>query len=284
MPSSGVDPGRRTRDIRQGPAAPEEQTTTTTTTPPRDVLHSTVGLSFWGGIDPLTGIVIDSTHPLHGSCVSGKILCVPSGRGSCTGSQVMLELILGNIAPYAILLRDADAILCAGAIIAEEFFGDDDEQRRRRRGGSGEENGGVPIIAALGVEDYAKLEGRTMLEVVRIENDDDDGVVRIRGVGLEIFSRDLLRLKSTLHDDDDDEDDDDDDDDDDEDDDDDSSYSTSTAEEIALRTIGRVASISGATRLVPVTRGHVDAVTYVGDGGLRFARRLVELGGRVRVR
>jgi predicted aconitase with swiveling domain len=50
------------------------------------VLSSTVGLSFWGGVDPETGIIIDHHHPLRGSSVVGKILVMPGGRGSCTGS------------------------------------------------------------------------------------------------------------------------------------------------------------------------------------------------------
>jgi predicted aconitase with swiveling domain len=29
-----------------------------------EILHTDVGLSFWGGVDPLDGTVIDHTHPL----------------------------------------------------------------------------------------------------------------------------------------------------------------------------------------------------------------------------
>ena len=239
----------------------------------RRVLHSNVGISFWGGIDPLTGIVIDPSHPLFGECVSGNILCVPSGRGSCTGSQVMLELILGGAAPYAILLRDPDAILAAGAMVAEEFFGDAIPP------------GSVPAIAAIGASDFARIGVRKTLSIDRINNDDGEGGggvagawLRIRGgVGedggedggdgdddLEILARDLLRLEGTLLDG-------------------WPSPPSSPAEGAARRIIGRVASVRGATDLVAVSSAHVDAVTYIGPGGLRFARRLVELGGRVRV-
>ena len=31
-----------------------------------EVLHADVGLSFWGGVDPESGIVIDEHHPLRG--------------------------------------------------------------------------------------------------------------------------------------------------------------------------------------------------------------------------
>ena len=75
------------------------------------VISSDVSLSFWGGIDEETGIVIDTTHPLHGVDISGSILCLPSGRGSCTASQVLLELILNEKAPKALVLRDRDGLV-----------------------------------------------------------------------------------------------------------------------------------------------------------------------------
>jgi predicted aconitase with swiveling domain len=89
-----------------------------------ELLCTDVGLSFWGGVDPLSGAVIDHTHPLHGGpSVAGKMLAVPNGRGSCTGSQVVLELLLNGMAPRALLLRQPDAILALGVIVAEELFG-----------------------------------------------------------------------------------------------------------------------------------------------------------------
>ena len=88
------------------------------------VLASDVGLSFWGGIDEKTGIVIDHSHPLYGQSVAGSILCLPSGRGSCTASQVMLELILNNKAPKALILRDRDGLVSVGALVARAIFPD----------------------------------------------------------------------------------------------------------------------------------------------------------------
>ena len=87
-----------------------------------EVMMTTVGLSFWGGIDPLTGIVVDVGHPWHGQNVANKIMCLPSGRGSSTASQVLLELIRNDKAPAAMILRDADAMACIGALIAASVF------------------------------------------------------------------------------------------------------------------------------------------------------------------
>ena len=86
------------------------------------LIRTNIGLSFWGGVDPNTSNVIDRTHPLYGRTLKDTILALPNGRGSCTGSQVILELILNGIAPKAILLRQSDSILALGALVAEEIF------------------------------------------------------------------------------------------------------------------------------------------------------------------
>ena len=69
-----------------------------------ELLVSPVGLSFWGGVDPVTGNVIDQHHPLYGQNLCGKILAIPSGRGSCSGSGAILEALLNNVAPLALSL------------------------------------------------------------------------------------------------------------------------------------------------------------------------------------
>ena len=39
-----------------------------------EALYSNEGLSFWGGVDPITGIIIDQMHPLCGQSVVDKVL------------------------------------------------------------------------------------------------------------------------------------------------------------------------------------------------------------------
>lgn len=80
-------------------------------------------LSFWGGVDPATGAVIDVHHPLHGICLTGSILMMPSSRGSCTGSGVLLDLALTGRAPAALVFSEAEDVLTLGALIAAEMFG-----------------------------------------------------------------------------------------------------------------------------------------------------------------
>ncbi len=80
-------------------------------------------LSFWGGVDPATGRVIDVHHPLHGRTITGGILMMPSSRGSCTGSGVLLDLALTGRAPAALIFSEAEDVLTLGALIAAEMFG-----------------------------------------------------------------------------------------------------------------------------------------------------------------
>ncbi|WP_136684445.1 cis-3-hydroxy-L-proline dehydratase [Falsirhodobacter xinxiangensis] len=86
------------------------------------VIASAEGLSFWGGVDPATGVVIDAHHPLHGRCITGAVLMMPTSRGSCTGSGVLLDLALTGRAPAALIFREAEDILTLGALIAGRMF------------------------------------------------------------------------------------------------------------------------------------------------------------------
>ena len=87
-----------------------------------EILVCSEGLSFWGGVDPETGAIIDIYHPCHQKIISGKILMMPSSRGSCSGSGVLLELSFKNIAPAAIIFCEAEEILSLGALVSNCIF------------------------------------------------------------------------------------------------------------------------------------------------------------------
>mmetsp|Transcript_34410 Transcript_34410/g.101155 ORF Transcript_34410/g.101155 Transcript_34410/m.101155 type:complete len:651 (+) Transcript_34410:204-2156(+) len=233
------------------------------------LLYSDVGLSFWGGIDPATSIIIDHTHPLRGQAVADTILAIPSGRGSCTGSQVLLELILNGIAPRAIITRDVDPILCVGAIIAEEVFG-------------AEVSHNIPTIMSVGRERFDQLTNNSYAMIAKDattklpegsllvgsnENEfsgismrnDDNSVVKGNGVDFSLLQ--LSEEERAILD----------------------GRSGTAAEQIAMRTICRIASITDAPKLIPVTQAHIDGCTYIGPGGLRFVERLVKMGGKVNI-
>ncbi|MCW3783149.1 cis-3-hydroxy-L-proline dehydratase [Defluviimonas salinarum] len=80
------------------------------------------GLSFWGGVDPVTGRVIDAHHPACGTALAGRIVMMPTSRGSCSGSGVLLELALSGHAPGALIFREAEDILTLGALIAARMY------------------------------------------------------------------------------------------------------------------------------------------------------------------
>jgi hypothetical protein len=80
------------------------------------------GLSFWGGVDAASGVVIDAQHPLCGQSLAGCIVAMPTSRGSCTGSGVLLELVLNGHAPAALVFREAEDVLTLGALIAAHLF------------------------------------------------------------------------------------------------------------------------------------------------------------------
>lgn len=80
-------------------------------------------LSFWGGLDPVTGALIDTHHPQLGAHLAGRVLVMPSGRGSSSSSYVLAEAIRAGTAPVAIILREPDGIIALGAIVARELYG-----------------------------------------------------------------------------------------------------------------------------------------------------------------
>ncbi len=86
------------------------------------VLHLEEPISFWGGLDPTTGTIIDQAHPQVGESVIGRILLMPSGRGSSSGSSVLTEVLRAGIGPAGIVMQQADEILVIGALVAEELY------------------------------------------------------------------------------------------------------------------------------------------------------------------
>jgi uncharacterized protein len=80
-------------------------------------------LSFWGGVDPATGDIVDVHHPQCDANVAGRVLIMPSGRGSSSSSSVLAECIRAGTAPVAIVLGESDPILALGAIVARELYG-----------------------------------------------------------------------------------------------------------------------------------------------------------------
>ena len=213
-----------------------------------DILHATTGLSVWGGIDPATGIVIDHHHPLAGKCVTGRILAIPGGRGSCTGSAVLLELILNGRAPAAIVVCEAEEVISLGALVGALVF-----QKK------------MPVLR-IGPADFARLAAYPRAQIAedwlypagdgpRATMAAPSSAQRAKAPTLQLERRDEEMLAGRF----------------------------GKACEVAMRLLVAMAELQGAERLTDVAQVHIDGCIYTGPAGLRFAQMLVEMGGRVRV-
>lgn len=113
-------------------------------------------LSFWGGYDWKTGEITDRRHPLSGEIAKGKILVIPSARGSSTTTAVLLEAIRAGTAPAAILTTAADFFFALASVVATEMYN-------------------KPIsLVALSESDFEKLQTGDEIEV------SDDGKILVQ--------------------------------------------------------------------------------------------------------
>jgi predicted aconitase with swiveling domain len=92
---------------------------------PLDPLTLDEPLSFWGGLDPHSGLIIDHNHPQRGQSIAGRVLQMPHGRGSSSSPTVLAEALrLGN-GPSAIVLAEPDPMINLGALVAKLLYGVD---------------------------------------------------------------------------------------------------------------------------------------------------------------
>ena len=228
------------------------------------LLYTDVGLSFWGGVDEVTSTVIDVHHPLHGQRVEGRVLAIPNGRGSCTGSQVVLELVLNGCAPAAIVMAQPDHIVALGVVIADELFGRSipvvslGEEGFAALGRHAAADSKSPRVEVVGrtvrfVEEDAENEAGAMGTAARFHSARD--LLAAACDGVEMCAEDAAMLRGERGD----------------------------APRVAMRIVLRAAAMQDARRLLTIEQVHIDGCTYIGPGGLRFAESLVEMGGRVAV-
>jgi predicted aconitase with swiveling domain len=78
-------------------------------------------ISFWGGVDPVSGRISDPRHPNHQAELKGRVLVLPGMIGSSSSSYILLELMAKRLAPAALVVAEPDAILGLGVVIAREM-------------------------------------------------------------------------------------------------------------------------------------------------------------------
>ena len=84
-----------------------------------EALTTTQPISFYGGVDPNTGVVIEKGHELQGQSVKGKVLVFPTGKGSTVGSYTLYRMKRNGTAPAGIVNKESETVIAVGAIISE---------------------------------------------------------------------------------------------------------------------------------------------------------------------
>lgn len=213
------------------------------------VLFSDTALSFWGGVQPTSGEVIDRHHPLSGQIITGKVLAIPNGRGSCTGSSVLMEVILNGNGPAALVLEQADEILALGAIVAELVFGR-----------------ALPVVS-VGTQSFAGLrdaawadvgaDGRVILSAGARAPAAEAAAPAPAGTrpSVQLTEQDESILAG----------------------------GQGKARQVAMQIILRMARLQGADELIDIVQAHIDGCIYTGSASLRFAQQLRDWGAQVKV-
>jgi predicted aconitase with swiveling domain len=121
-----------------------------------EVVLSMEPLSFWGGYDPDTGEITDRRHPLSGRIAAGKVLAVPSTRGSSTSTAVLLEAQHKGNAPLAMITNGIDTFLALASIVADVMF-----------------HNPIPVFT-LSEREFSQLKDGMLIEL------DEDGSMRVK--------------------------------------------------------------------------------------------------------
>lgn len=84
-----------------------------------EALVSEKPISFYGGVDPETGVVTDQDSDIDGQTISGKILVFPYGKGSTVAPYTIYQLAKNGKAPLAMINKDIETIVAVGCIISD---------------------------------------------------------------------------------------------------------------------------------------------------------------------
>ncbi len=74
-------------------------------------------ISGWGGVNAMTGTVIENRHELKGVSFAGKILVFPGAKGSSGWSGVFHMTRLAGTAPLAMLFNVMTTKAALGAVV-----------------------------------------------------------------------------------------------------------------------------------------------------------------------
>jgi predicted aconitase with swiveling domain len=83
-----------------------------------EALVSRDPVSFYGGVDPKTGVVTEPGHSVCGQRITGKVFVFPRGKGSTVGSYVIYRMRKLGTAPSAIINVETESIIATGCVMA----------------------------------------------------------------------------------------------------------------------------------------------------------------------
>jgi len=110
-------------------------------------------VSFYGGVDPETGVVTEPGHALEGRSISGKVFVFPTGKGSTVGSYVIYRMKKLGTAPAALVNVETESIIATGCVIS-----------------------GIPLVDKLDTDPVKTLKDGMFLRIRA-----DEGVVEVAG-------------------------------------------------------------------------------------------------------
>ena len=84
-----------------------------------DALVTSQPISFYGGVDPNTGEVIEKGHELQGKSIEDRVLVFPTGKGSTVGSYTLYRMKKNGVEPAGIINSECETVVAVGAIISE---------------------------------------------------------------------------------------------------------------------------------------------------------------------
>jgi predicted aconitase with swiveling domain len=83
-----------------------------------EALVTSERIAFNLGVDERTGVVVERGHALEGQSIAGKVLVFTGGKGSTASSFSLLQMVTARRGPVAMVNRESDAIVAAGAVLA----------------------------------------------------------------------------------------------------------------------------------------------------------------------
>ncbi len=116
-----------------------------------EALVSADPVSFYGGVDPETGVVVEPGHAVEGECITGKVFVFPTGKGSTVGSYVIYRMSKLGTAPAALVNSETEAIIATGCVIS-----------------------GIPLVDKLDRDPWLEIKSGDLVKVSA-----DEGVVEV---------------------------------------------------------------------------------------------------------